>query len=151
VRSALEAFQLDLDVAHGPVPAKDLSGRFATLLQRLSRTLTTWRPRLVVVQGDTSTATAATLAAFHERIPVAHVEAGFQGMMEVLQFLRPEVLVVDHHLLRDKDWRRKVENIDQKASELGVKLSSAAEFMGVEERLLEAWRRELWRETEEGE
>jgi UDP-N-acetylglucosamine 2-epimerase (non-hydrolysing) len=36
------------------------------------------KPDLILVQGDTTTATAAALASFHRRIPVAHIEAGLR-------------------------------------------------------------------------
>jgi UDP-N-acetylglucosamine 2-epimerase (non-hydrolysing) len=36
------------------------------------------RPSMVMVQGDTTSALAAALAAFYERIPVGHVEAGLR-------------------------------------------------------------------------
>lgn len=35
-------------------------------------------PQIVLVQGDTTTAFAATLAAFYQKIPVGHVEAGLR-------------------------------------------------------------------------
>jgi UDP-N-acetylglucosamine 2-epimerase (non-hydrolysing) len=37
------------------------------------------RPDLLIVQGDTSTTFAASLAAFYCRVPVAHVEAGLRS------------------------------------------------------------------------
>jgi UDP-N-acetylglucosamine 2-epimerase (non-hydrolysing) len=36
------------------------------------------RPEVVLVHGDTTTSTAAALAAFYQRVPVGHVEAGLR-------------------------------------------------------------------------
>jgi UDP-N-acetylglucosamine 2-epimerase (non-hydrolysing) len=47
-------------------------------LHGLEPMLQHYRPDWVVVQGDTSSAFAASLGAFYARIPVAHVEAGLR-------------------------------------------------------------------------
>ncbi|NJN38961.1 MAG: UDP-N-acetylglucosamine 2-epimerase (non-hydrolyzing) [Acaryochloridaceae cyanobacterium CSU_3_4] len=47
-------------------------------LQGLQQLLQELSPDLVLVQGDTTTAFAATLAAFYQKIPVGHVEAGLR-------------------------------------------------------------------------
>lgn len=44
------------------------------------------RPDLVLVQGDTATAFAASLAAFYDRVPVGHVEAGLRTHMRYSPF-----------------------------------------------------------------
>jgi len=52
------------------------------LTARVLTAMTSWlsenRPAAVLVQGDTTTAFAAALAAFYARIPVGHVEAGLR-------------------------------------------------------------------------
>jgi len=50
----------------------------ARVLELLPRVLRAVKPDMVLVQGDTTTTCAAAMAAFLERIPVGHVEAGLR-------------------------------------------------------------------------
>jgi UDP-N-acetylglucosamine 2-epimerase (non-hydrolysing) len=47
-------------------------------LEALDNVLEELRPDRLLVHGDTTTAMAASLAAFHRRIPVGHIEAGLR-------------------------------------------------------------------------
>jgi UDP-N-acetylglucosamine 2-epimerase (non-hydrolysing) len=51
----------------------------AKVLAAMDALLEKEKPHLVLVQGDTSTALAGALGAFHRRIPVGHVEAGLRS------------------------------------------------------------------------
>ncbi len=50
----------------------------ARVLAHLPQYLESIRPDWLIVQGDTTTTLAAALAAFYQKIPVAHVEAGLR-------------------------------------------------------------------------
>lgn len=65
----------DLDVMRPDQKLCDLTGR---ILSGLDGVLAAERPDWVVVQGDTTTAMAAGLAAYYRQIRVAHVEAGLR-------------------------------------------------------------------------
>lgn len=59
-------------------PGQPLNQLFARVVSALDPLLESIRPEVVLVQGDTTTAVAAAVAAFHRRIPVGHVEAGLR-------------------------------------------------------------------------
>lgn len=65
----------DLDVMQA---GQTLSQSSARILAGLEQPLQTERPDLVLVQGDTTTTLCGALAAFYQRIPIGHVEAGLR-------------------------------------------------------------------------
>lgn len=65
----------DLDLM---VPNQTLAELSARVLTGVDQYLAQFAPELVIVQGDTTTALCASVAAFYRRIPVAHVEAGLR-------------------------------------------------------------------------
>lgn len=65
----------DLDLM---VSGQDITDITSKVLLGMRRVLREWRPDLVLVHGDTTTTFAASLAAFYEKIPVGHVEAGLR-------------------------------------------------------------------------
>jgi len=60
-------------------PGQTPSEVCARVMTALDPVLQHERPDLVLVQGDTTTALAGALAAFHRMIPVGHIEAGLRS------------------------------------------------------------------------
>jgi len=77
--TVLELFQIepdhDLDIM---APSQTLSAIASRILLGLEPVLREFQPDVVLVHGDTATASAATLAAYYQKIPVGHVEAGLR-------------------------------------------------------------------------
>ncbi len=67
--------EVDLDIMQEGQSLGDITCRALSGLQQTFHRL---RPRVVLVQGDTTTVLGGALAAFYERIPVGHVEAGLR-------------------------------------------------------------------------
>ncbi len=66
---------IDLDLMRADQRLNDLGARVLTAIDGvIDRVVPDW----LLVQGDTTTAMAAALAAFHRRTPVGHVEAGLR-------------------------------------------------------------------------
>lgn len=59
-------------------PGQGLTEITCRILEGLKPVLESFRPDVVLVHGDTTTTMAASLAAFYQRIPVGHVEAGLR-------------------------------------------------------------------------
>lgn len=80
VDSVMGAFDLvpDFDLA---IMKSDqsLSDVIAAAAQGLTRVIREFQPHILLVQGDTATVFAASLAGFLERVPVGHVEAGLRS------------------------------------------------------------------------
>lgn len=79
VDRVMELFNLKADFDLGIMkPQQTLSSITCDSLQGLEEIFTQIRPQLIFVQGDTTTAFAAALAAFYQQIAIAHVEAGLR-------------------------------------------------------------------------
>lgn len=59
-------------------PGQDLFHITTAVLERIKEVYMQVNPAIVLVQGDTTTVMAASLAAFYSHIPIGHIEAGLR-------------------------------------------------------------------------
>ena len=75
----LELFHIVPDIDLNIMQANQtLTGITVRVIQGMEPVLTEYRPDILLVQGDTSTAFVAGLAAFYQKIAVGHIEAGLR-------------------------------------------------------------------------
>jgi len=67
--------RFDLDLMKDNQGLAEITGRIVT---GMTGVLREWRPDWLLVQGDTTTAFVAALAAFYEKVSIGHVEAGLR-------------------------------------------------------------------------
>lgn len=95
------------------------------------------KPQLLIIGGPPS-----YLAGF--RVDEQQIQRGLKNL-ETLTKAIP-VVIVEHHLLRDLRWRDSAKQIFKSAPDVGNKVVTAAEFSGEENRLLEAKRKQLFKD-----
>jgi len=59
-------------------PGQDLYDVTSNILLGMKEVLTSYKPDMVLVHGDTTTTIATAMSAFYQKIPVGHVEAGLR-------------------------------------------------------------------------
>ena len=82
-RSMLEQVNIDFDIRADHnleimQPGQSLHDITARSLEGVAQLIDAERPDVVLVQGDTTSALSAALAAFYAQVPVAHLEAGLR-------------------------------------------------------------------------
>lgn len=79
LRQVMDVFEIkedyNLDIMQNSQTLTDIS---AGVLRKLEMILVSEKPDLVLVHGDTTTAFCSALAAYYQKIPVGHVEAGLR-------------------------------------------------------------------------
>ncbi len=77
------------------------------------------------------------------RVSKAEFEEATNNLLKTIKTVRAEKIVLDHHLLRDLKYKEKVKPV----YETEKTVFSAAEYLGMENFFLEAWRKDLHKKT----
>ena len=79
LQQVMECFDIQEDYnLHIMKTSQTLTSITSLILEKLSPILIEEKPDIVLVHGDTTTSFAAALAAFYQKIPVGHIEAGLR-------------------------------------------------------------------------
>ena len=96
-----------------------------------------WRPDLLIVGGP-------PLYLSGLRVSRLSVERGIRNLAKLASEV--PIVVLGHHLLRSVDWREASKPVFDAALEKGNRVLTFAEYLGLEEELLEARRKILYEE-----
>jgi len=97
------------------------------------------KPNLVFLDGP--------LSYMIYRFGVDNLRKSIENMKKIIRECPLDALIVDHHFLRDLKWRERIKDIFEIARERKVKVMTAAEYIGKEIEMLEAHRKELYKEN----
>jgi len=116
--------------------APDIQGPMSTqTLEIISKE----KPQLIMMGGP-----PLYLARF--KVDEDQINVGLNNLEKVVKAIPCTIL--EHHILRDENWREKTKNVFETAQKAGCKVLTAAEFLGKENALLEAMRKRLFSENQ---
>lgn len=73
-----------------------------------------------------------------------HLSIFFSQMKNLFEQAPLKTGIIDHHMTRDKDWRKKIQPVFEMAGINKIKLHTAADYRGEKTDLLEARRQQLY-------
>jgi predicted metallo-beta-lactamase superfamily hydrolase len=95
------------------------------------------KPQILMIGGP-----PLYLAGF--RVKEEEIQKALENLEKIVETV--PLTILEHHVLRDKDWREKTRKIFEKTNKHGHKILTAAEFLGEKNVLLEAVRKRLFAE-----
>ncbi len=96
------------------------------------------KPHIVLIDGPLT-----SMLGF--KYSQASLDSSNKNIIRIINECPVESLIIDHHLLRDSKWRERIAPVFREAQQKRTKIVSAAEFSGKEIDMLEAKRRELYK------
>ncbi|MEM2169203.1 MAG: hypothetical protein QXX99_01770 [Candidatus Bathyarchaeia archaeon] len=93
------------------------------------------KPQLAIIDGPPTYLTSF-------RMRVEDINMALENLKTIVKYV-PEV-ILDHHILRDENWESIIRPIIEYALSVGHRVFTAAEFLGGENQILEAYRKRLY-------
>jgi len=73
------------------------------------------------------------------------MEKSLENLQQIITDTSIKTMMLDHHLTRDLKWREKMEPVFAAGEQQGCNVTTFAGYLGKEDDLLEAKRKELWK------
>jgi len=96
------------------------------------------KPQLLMIGGP-----PLYLSGF--RVGENQIQIGLTYFEEIVRTVQN--IILDHHILRDRNWRQKIDGVFNIAKKIGCRILTAAEFLGKSNSFLEAERKRLFMEN----
>ena len=93
------------------------------------------KPQMVIVGGP-------PLYLSKHKVSQDLIDSALKNLETIVEHV--PLTIVDHHVLRDENWREKLQTVFKKESTSGNKVITAAEFLSENNVLLEANRKEIY-------